>query len=24
MRHWKLKRSQRGTNEYERTDLEMK
>jgi hypothetical protein len=24
MRHWKLKRSQRGTNEYERKDLEMK
>lgn len=24
IRHWKLKRSQRGTNEYERTDLEMK
>lgn len=24
MKHWKLKRSQRGTNEYERTDLEMK
>lgn len=24
MRHWKLKRSQRGANEYKRTDLEMK
>lgn len=23
MRHWKWKRSQRGTNEYERTDLDM-
>jgi hypothetical protein len=22
--HWKLKRSRRGTNEYERIDLEMK
>jgi hypothetical protein len=24
MKHWKLKRTKRGTNEYERTDLEMK
>jgi hypothetical protein len=24
MKHWKLKRAKRGTNEYERTDLEMK
>lgn len=24
MKHWKLKRSKRGTNEYKRTDLEMK
>jgi len=24
MRYWKMKRSQRGTNEYERTDLNMK
>lgn len=24
MKHWKLKRLKRGTNEYERTDLEMK
>lgn len=24
MKHWKMKRAKRGTNEYERTDLEMK
>jgi hypothetical protein len=24
IKHWKLKRSKRGTNEYERTDLEMR